>query len=404
MEGQRGDSGSSLLEDLDLKLGGVDATQPGPGNADDVDELTKKGGVFLSLNSSGKQVGAVKPLLAAFLLLLMSGALLLVSSRWRSHRLGLRSERIRLSLDDNCMHKHLDDLSLAAKGMNDTWESSALPVREAFIKHFTPSLEDDQEPPEDPLAIIRDHIAKMQECKIPSDSCPKARIDFAHHLQLLRSICRAVTLRLQELEWLAKLNREFDVPVPVPGYEKPYSHSDGKDNNSMGFGMRAVDFLASLEMVGGERTQPVDGTLARGLIFLLSVENKHDVYNLVVRYYFQYFLRAFGDVDALHPTRPIAKYQIPYTGESFQTGALIKAAAHLFSESDNTSSYESVRKIHRIAENWTSTGVVRATENQRKGNADNFEKRLNMKREQMRALLKDGIPSDDLVIIALFLL
>ncbi|CDJ32415.1 uncharacterized protein EMH_0012380 [Eimeria mitis] len=110
--------------------------------------------------------------------------------------------------------------------MKEAWESSKSPVQQAFQKHFTPSLEDAKEPPEDPLATISDHVAKMRECKIPSDSVVEARRDFALHLQLLRDICRTVTLRLEELKWLVYMNEEFDVPVPVPGHDEPYSYPD----------------------------------------------------------------------------------------------------------------------------------------------------------------------------------
>ncbi|CDJ31781.1 LOW QUALITY PROTEIN: uncharacterized protein EMH_0069640 [Eimeria mitis] len=412
MGDQLRNAGPPLLEELNPHHGDVDAAQPGPDNARD--EVAKGGGVFSSLKS-GQKVAPAKPLLAAFLLLLVSGVLFRASSRWStqrlcSHKLNCRESNSQedwtpLYLDDGSIQKYLDDFNKAAEEMKDAWQSSKPPVRRAFQIHFTPSLNDAQVPSEDPLATINDHVSRMRECKIPSDSSVEARKDFAQHLHLLRSLCRAVTLRLEELKWLAHVSQEFGLPISFPGYDQPSRHPGLEDaSDSFGFGMRAVDFLGSLELVGGERTQAVDGTVAKELIYHLLVDNKHNLYNLVARCYFEPFLQPFGGNDAFHTYRSTASYQIPYTGKSFQTGALAHAAARIFRESDSTTNYANVRKLHRIADNWTPKRVLKAMRQQEKENAYNFQRQLNNKREQMRVLLREGMPNDDLVINALFLL
>ncbi|CDI73876.1 hypothetical protein, conserved [Eimeria praecox] len=330
-----------------------------------------------------------------------------MSSRGAPHKLVSNelSHHEELTLDDDSMKKYWDDFNAAADEMKAVWESSELPVRRAFLQYFTPSLGDAKQPPKDPLATINDNVAKMKGCKVPSDASVKERGDFAKHLQLLRSICCTVMHRVNELKWLIHVNQENGVPVPVPGYEQAYSYRGLEDiSNSMVSKMRASDFLGSLELAGGEGTQEVDGIVGKDLIFLLSIENKHHLYNLVAQHYFERFLEPFGEGEAAHATRAINEYQIPYNGKVFRTGDLAHAAARILRESNKITNYAHIRKVYRMAENWTNRRVLKAAKQQAEENAHNFQQRLNDKREQMRALLKLGIPADDLVMSVLFLL
>ena len=397
MEDQQGDADSSLLELNPLEEGGS-AAQPSPQDAGNGEKVATKGGVFPCWKSSGKGFGVAKPLLAAVLFFV----LLLEVCYSVSPRFGPNLKTHHLPLDDVSMQKYLNSLNTAAEAMEEAWESSGLPARQAFQKHFTPSLADGQLPPPDPLATIRAHVSRMRRCKVPPDSSVAARRDFARHLQLLRCICRTVTLRLEEFEWFLYITEDFDVPIPVPGHDEPLSYPDVEGlEGKVEDGLSAAHFLKAVGLFGGESKQKVNEMLTDKLTFMLAIENKHTVYNLVARYYFESFLQPFEGDDA---TPPAANYKIPYTGEQFQTRALTRTAARIFSEFDNTTKYANVRRLYRIAENWTPKAVLAATKQQEEANANNFKKRLNAKRKQMLVLLREGIPYNDLVSVALFLL
>ncbi|CDJ60012.1 hypothetical protein EMWEY_00059650, partial [Eimeria maxima] len=299
----------------------------------------------------------------------------------------------------------MDDFNEAADAMNKAWEASEPSVREAFQILFTPSLEDGQPLTEDPLAIINNHVAKMREFGVLSESSVKRRGDSARHLQLLRSICRTVTLRLEELKWFVYMNKEYDVPVPVPGHDEPYTYPPLEVlEERVDDGLQASHFLKSVGLSGGEGTQKVDEMLADKLIYLLSVENKHNDCNLVARYYFEHFLQPSGQEDTLKAIPSTAKHQIPYSGEAFRTGSFARAAAQIFGESEGSTHYARIRKMHRIADNWTPKGVLEATKQQEEENAYRLEREMRSKRDQLQGFLKDGIPFDDLVMSALCLL
>ncbi|CDJ49921.1 hypothetical protein, conserved [Eimeria brunetti] len=405
MEGQGHHAVASSVVDLNPQHAVGDAARPGPDNAENTEEIAKKG-TLLPRKSSSKPLGKAAPLIALSLLLLFSGTLYRVSSSWSSHRLS--SQKLTFDrewtwppIDNDSIQKYLDDLNTAAKKMKETWESSDFPVRQAFQEHFAPPPAGGQQLPEDPLRTIIDHVAKVQDCKVPPDSSVEARRFFVQHVQLLRSICRTVTLRLEELKLFVHLNQQFNVPIPVSVHEEPHEDDDDDSGYSASFGMRADDFLGYLELVGGEHTQPVDGTVAKELVFLLIIEYKHNLCNLMARYYFERVLQPFVEDDTF---AAVAEYHVPYTGKPFQIGALAEAAAQIYPESSSTTNYASVRKVHQIADNWTNRRVMKAVEQQEEENADVFQRRLNTRKKLMRALINRGIAKDDLVITALFLL
>ncbi|CDJ49922.1 hypothetical protein EBH_0072460 [Eimeria brunetti] len=397
---QWNDAGPSVLEELDGQQVGVETAQPGPDNAGNNEEVANKGGAFTFCKYSGSQFASAKAFFSTFLILLLLEAQFSVSSKLRSYL-----AKPQLPLDDASMQKYFDDFTKSANVMQQAWEQSKSPVRQAFQKYFTPSLEDGLEPREDPLAIINGHVAEMQNCKVLSDSSAEVRRDLAQHLLFLRGICRTVTLRLQELQWFVYMNEEFDVPVPVPGHDEPYSYPDLESlEEGTQDGLSATHFLKSVGFFGGDCTQKVDEMLTDKLIFLFTVENKQNLYNLVARYYFERLFQPFGEDRAFSDVRFDATYHIPHTGKPVQIGALAKAAELMFQESESTSIYANIRKMHRIADNWTPKEVLEATKQQEEENANNFQMRLTHRREQMRSLLDKGVPRDSLVITALFLL
>ena len=392
--------GPVLLQGTKTQLGSDRAAQPGPDNGKSHKGFARRRGVFGSRKSSEKQVGTIRVLLVAILVLLLFDSRHSLSSMLRSY---LRTPH--LLLEDMSMQKYMDDFNEAADAMNKAWESSEQSVREAFQILFTPSLEDGQPLTEDPLAIINNHVAKMREFGALSESSVKQRRDSAQHLQLLRSICRTVTLRLEELKWFVYMNKEYDVPVPVPGHDEPYTYPPLEVlEERVDDGLQAAHFLKSMGLSGGEGTQKVDEMLADKLIYLLSVENKHNVCNMVARYYFEHFLQPSGQEDTLKAIPSTAKHQIPYSGEAFRTGSFARAAAQIFAESEDNTNYARIRKMHRIADNWTPKGVLEVTKQQEKENAYSFGSRLRRKRDELQAQPKEGISFDDLLIRALLLL
>ncbi|CDJ29968.1 LOW QUALITY PROTEIN: uncharacterized protein EMH_0005210 [Eimeria mitis] len=243
-----------LWKALDPHEATGEATAPELDNADAGEEVAKKDGASSPWKSSGKQIGAAKVMILGFLVILVSGARFIMSKRSRPNVTAPH-----LPVDDASMEHYLDDFNKAADEMKNAWESSVQPVRRAFQLHFTPSLEEGQELPQDPLAAISEHVAKMRDCEVPSASPVEARNDFAQHLQLLHSICRIVRLRLDELKWFVLVNERIKVPVPVPGYDTPYSYPalevlEGKVEG----GLTATSFLKSVGLFGGEPTQQVD--------------------------------------------------------------------------------------------------------------------------------------------------
>ncbi|CDJ60311.1 hypothetical protein, conserved [Eimeria maxima] len=398
------------LDWLSPEQGAGDAIHPsGKQNIENTNQTAPEEGVFVLRKFIGKQVGVTKPLLVVFSLLLLSAVLFRVSSRRSNMNLsspGISShiEWASLSLYDHIIQKYLDELNDAEDEMNMAWLSSGKSVREDFRKHFTPSLNDGQAPTEDPLATINDHVAKMRECEFPFDSSAKVRSDFLKHLQLLLSICRTVTLRLEELKWSASLKEGTAGPLGLPVYEGRDRIPDREETSSISKSAEADEFLDALGMVGSEPSQPIDAKVADKLSQLILVEEKRNICNLEARYYFERFLQHFGEDDAFTATPSTAKHQIPYNGKPFRTGALAQAAAQIFREYEGNTNYRRIRKIHQIADNWTRGPVLGAAKQQERANEHKFERRLHTKRDQMRMLLKKGIEYDDLEMIALFLL
>ncbi|CDJ49923.1 hypothetical protein, conserved [Eimeria brunetti] len=403
MEDEHLDADPPLVEELNPEHVGDAAPQADQELTDNPEEVARKSEPLPSWKKRGKSIGTAMAMLVAAALALVSGARYLAS---RESQSSLHTPQIpQLALDNASMRKYLNDLDEAAEEMEDEWESASLKVRRAFQRHFTPSLWDDQKPISEPLAIILEHVDKMQKCKVPPQSSEKARRDFALHLQFLRSICRIVTLRLEELNWFVHMNNKYGLPVPVPGHDMPYNYPALREPEpeESEDGLVAADFMHSVGLFGGDTEQKVGENLAEALVYMLDIWNRSYIYNMMARYYFEPFLQHFAE-DAVHASGSTSAYQIPYTGRAFRAGTFSQAAAYIFRQSDSTPSYEEVRKLHRIAENWTPQGVLDAAKRQEKLNTSSFPKRLNTRREQMRRLLKQGIPRDDLLICALFLL
>ncbi|CDI73878.1 hypothetical protein EPH_0000820 [Eimeria praecox] len=395
-----GYSGSWLGKLLDAPTGAGEATQPGQEGADNADKVVGGDGVSFQGKYRGKNVGLTKPLIIAIALIVVSGARYIMSKSSPSH---LRMPQ--LLLDDASVQQYLIEFNEAAENMKEAWGTSDVIIRDAFQLHFSPSLEDGKALFADPLAIISDHVDKMQKCKVPPHSSVKARKEFVQHLHLLRNICRAVTLRLHELMWMMQVSDHKKVPIPVPGYDQPYVYSPREEaGGKIGRRSTAAQFLNYAELFGGDKTQKVDEELSSSLLFLTAIADKHESCNFVARYYFERFLEPFGEEGVSHASRSAAKHHIPYTGKVFRSGKLAEAAAPLLRESGKGKDYAYVRKIYSIADDWTDQRVLAATKLQEEENTRNFQARLNIKREQMRVLLKEGLPRDDLAMAVLFLL
>ncbi|CDJ34113.1 uncharacterized protein EMH_0087920 [Eimeria mitis] len=399
-----------------------EGTDPSPDNANNSGIAAKAGGASPSWRYRGKRARATTAAIAAVAVIVVCGVRYIMSGRSPSYvkasQLGLvdvsqpslddvsepsLDDALQLPLDDVSMQKYMDAFKRAAEEMEKAFPQKSS-VREAFQIHFTPSLEDGQNLSRDPLAVIKDHVAKMQECEIPSASSPQARRDFAQHLQLLRSICRAATLRVNELMWFSAKEEQFGVALPFSRDGEPSRHHAFIDLAEWGRkGWYAAHLLMHWGLPGGYSKREVEGAFAQRLQLLLDIEERCNDANLNARYYFMEFLQPFGD-GAFNPAHAPAEHQIPYTGEPFRTGAFAQAAAQIFGESDGTTNYAFIRKLSRIADNWTKLKVGAAVKQQEKENADNAQDRLKTKRELMRGLLSQGIPEDDLVMIALFLL
>ncbi|CDJ30935.1 uncharacterized protein EMH_0062580 [Eimeria mitis] len=386
-----------------------EGTDPAPDNADNSDIAAKAGGTGVSKWYNGKRARVIKAIIAAVAVIVVCGARYIISGRFppylKSSQL-LLDDASRLPLDDVSMQKYMIDFNEAVEEMEEAL-SSGSPMWQAFQLHFTPSHEDSQHLPGDPLDIIRDHVAEMQKCEIPSASSLQARWDFAQHLQLLRSICRTVALRFKELELFETVKREFRAANPflVSGGDEDYSDSDAPIDfeQATKYDWAASTFLKSFGLFGGGRRR-VNVTLANKLRGALDIEKIFNDANWNTRHHFMEFLQPFERDGAFNPANAPAEHQIPYTGEPFRTGAFAQAAAQIFRESDANTNYAFIRKLNQIADNWTNEEVVAAAEQQEKENADNAQDRLKTKRELMRRLLRQGIQKDDLVMIALFLL
>ncbi|CDJ29964.1 uncharacterized protein EMH_0005170 [Eimeria mitis] len=421
-----GDSPPKASDPLEVAGEGTDPT---PDDADNSDIADKAGESSLSTKYCGKKSRVIKAVIAAVAVIVVCGARYIMSGRSISYlktsKLGLEDvsqpslddvsqpslddvsqpsldDTSQLPLDDN----YMDDFNEAAEEI-EAYSPSELAVSQAFQLHFTPSLEDGQSLLGDPLTVIKDHVAKMRECTVPPASSLQARLDFAQHLQLLRSICRTVALRFKDLEVFNTVNQKLDVANPflVSGGGEDYNNSDAPLNfqEVTGHDWTASELLEFFGLSRGGKRR-VNGTLAKKLKLLLDIEKRHNDTNLNARYHFTAFLQPFEGDGVFNPAHAPAEHQIPYTGEPFRTGAFAEAAAQIFGESDATTYYAYIRKLNRIADNWTNEGVAAAVKQQEKENADNAQTRLKTKRELMRGLLSQGIPEDDLVMIALFLL
>ncbi|CDJ49924.1 hypothetical protein EBH_0072680 [Eimeria brunetti] len=359
--------------------------------ADNIEEISS--GPFLSWRQRGRRTRSAKAAVIAVLVVLVSGARYIMSKKSQAQQTSPTPQTPQLSqlpLDDGSMHQYLYEFNRAADEMHDAWEASEIPVQQAFQEFFTPSLEDGQELFQGPLTPIFEHVEKMRECEVPPESDVEARGEFAQHLQLLRNVCRVATLRLKEMEFAVNVNKHM--MEPAPAHEKFQNNED----------VPATYFPRPSEVFGSGSMDNVDKKIADNLMLLMAAEDKHDAYNFVARNYFDGFLKPVGEDDAFDPARSAARYQVPYSGKPFLSGAFAEAAEHVFR--DSTPIYWDPRQFHRDGAKWTNEEVLEATKRQQEGISKNFERRLSSKREQMRALLQEGVPQDDLLISALFLL
>ncbi|CDJ27882.1 uncharacterized protein EMH_0035740 [Eimeria mitis] len=166
-----------------------EGTDPAPENTDNSDIVVKAGGASLFERGRGKRPLVTKAVIAAFAVIVLWGARYIMSGRLisdlKTSKLGLEDvsqqpvenvsqqslddvsqpspdDASEQPIDDVSMQKYIKDFNEAAKEMERAFPSESS-VRQAFQLHFTPSLEDGQNLPGDPLAVIKDHVAKMEK-------------------------------------------------------------------------------------------------------------------------------------------------------------------------------------------------------------------------------------------------
>ncbi|CDJ29966.1 LOW QUALITY PROTEIN: uncharacterized protein EMH_0005190 [Eimeria mitis] len=340
---------------LDRYQAAGEAAQPVTENADSSDELAKEGAAYNSWRHLRKRVGPTKAVIVAVVVILVSGARYFMSKRSRPSMQAPQSlaphlqQTKQLLLDEVSVRKYVDEFNAAADAMKQAWGSSEPP--------------DGQELLGDPLDTISSHVAKMRECKVPPESSVKARRGFVQHVQVLQSICSAVTLRLEELKWYMDMNKDFGMPVPVPGHDQPVSYPSLKELEEMREGgLTANEFLHSLGLFGGGSAQSVDAGLVAKLVWLLDIGSTAHEGNLLARHYLERLVQPLGDDTsrAAHATaaRSTTEYQIPYTGRPFGTAAFAQAVARIYGESHGTLNYADERYLRGIVENWTTNRMA----------------------------------------------
>ncbi|CDJ60550.1 hypothetical protein EMWEY_00031780 [Eimeria maxima] len=264
------DAGLTWLDWLRRQRGAGDAIPPdAQHNSENTSETVAEDGTFALKKFMGKQVGVTKPLLAVFLLVLLSGFIFRVSTKRNSpnlsspslspHRLSSQNKAASLSPDDAIIRRYLDDLDKVKNGMEEAWDYLEQPAQEAFQKYFTPSHGEGQELTGGPLATISEHVAQMQECEFPSHSSAKVRKDFLQHVQLLLTICRMVTLRLEQLKWDPFSENKNRSPWSSFLPEEPDSNSDLEGAFGISSSVKADVSWDEAWRVGSEQGQLVGG-------------------------------------------------------------------------------------------------------------------------------------------------
>ena len=451
MEVQGEDAGRTWLDWWRPKQEAGDEVDPASQQkTENTDGTVPEDGALGLRKLNGKYVGGTMPLLAVISLILLSGVIFRLSTKRDSPILSppeLRSPQLSspelsspqlnppelssptsssptassptsssptlssnnewtpLPVSDDTIRRYMDDLKDAEVTMNKAWGSLGQSLKEDFQKHFMPSSKDGQTPTENPLAVITEHVVKMQKCEFPSDSSAKVQNDFLQHVRLLVTICRMATLRLDELDWLLPWKTETEAPVDFPDNEEADSNSGLGSNSENSSLVGPGELLRMQGLFGIEwKQEGVHAKAASRLSHLFVLREKRNVSNLEAQYYFERFLQRPNGDDTFNVTRSTVEHEIPYTGKPFRTGALAQAAAQLFPCSEGTTYYPKIEKMHRIAENWTHKEVLRVMKQQKEESANNLKKRLQMKRQNMHEMLKKGIQNNDLEIIALFLL
>ncbi|CDJ49928.1 hypothetical protein, conserved [Eimeria brunetti] len=316
-----------------------------------------------------------------------------------------------LRLGDEDLQKYRDELAEAVEKMEETWQKYDLEVKGTFRRHFMPSASDDEaQRPEEPIEKLRAHLAQTREFKEPSISKVDKRIDYALHLRLLRFICLAVVDRLQEVGELQQDNKNFGVPVPIPGREKPYSLptleavEGGAESQ-----MRPEEFLQLLKIEASvsdedlEKLPGVDKDLADKLVHLLAVEGKRVSHNISALSPLVGFLGAFNGPVTLCSSEEV-NYFVPYTGKVFETFRFGKMFERMYPEFPITPYRTYERRVQRIARTWSAEVALEEATKLQEESFENWEASVRLKRKLMQEQMKKGTPADDLLMYCLFLL
>lgn len=289
-----------------------------------------------------------------------------------------------------------EEFDASAKELKKVWEGASEDVKVAFSKRFTPCLDS-----VNCILLFQLHIDRMHNKRGKVENVAEYRLQ----LQLIRSVCRAATERLNYLNRLECLRAKTGVAVNVL-----FKHNSLPFEEEEEF-VTAADFVAKLRDRGVEITPPTDGTIPKMLADRLINTVEMDFMSLqddeIVHAAFLPFLREFGfeNLDFKLSEKEEAPIPSPSGGMPFATRNFFES--FIVRRSNYASAGLTKEDLDDVVLNWTFEEVVDEVRALEVSNYCAIEELQQWKWDSLRKTqekLRQQLPPSHLYCLAIFLL
>nr|AET50762.1 hypothetical protein [Eimeria tenella] len=260
----------------------------------------------------------------------------------------------------------------------------------------------------DLLVLLRQQVEAVRNCPFPPDSSKKAQTDFALHLLLLRAVCSAANSRLKDLESLQALRAAAGLQQQQQEWESSFLESAAASAALSGAekpGVTAADFLLSLgiPVTTGLPESTVNADLAKKLELLFAAPTRNTVNDYAVKSDFFSFFEAFNAFPFQNSVA-FEAYKVPCSDSWFPTQELASAASQLSLEAANAELLQREEQAQQLAHHWSTPVVLAAAQQQQQQNRAASEARKKQRSKQIRTLLTQVGPRNELLLAAIALL
>lgn len=299
------------------------------------------------------------------------------------------------------------------------WKNSSETVQKAFLRNFVPSMNDDEPPPSDVMALYKKQVEAMRAVKHPGDGATdEMKWQYETQRELVTSICNAVYHRLLYLTKLEAFLGDTNLPVPILGLEGtqlPSNEALEKEAAATEDGF--TDFWSFLQRIppqDGEvnfdveecKKKFIPAELATRLSNLLIMDSHNQEEHLLVCRIFSPFAGAFGlrlPTMTQEQAKRAEPLKAPYDEIPFDSSIFLGFLHYRYRESRENCVDAGL--LGEILGQWSMDGSKGVYEQLLGEQQRRVGGLLRQKRETLRLIAKDKpLPQDHLLSLALFLL